>query len=217
MRALIMSMVPLSIRRQTVIGLRCRLAGANVIFCLFDKNKNCNWMTGVKQVGYITHSGDRTSYYHWVELHYDSSSIIWSQPRWNKDKSESIAKELTKKIIQDYSSKRAPLNWTENNRQCVKPLWSSQGWCEAGLGHKDRKDWTTRFALTQGRWISDRQARQARGCKDTRPSAGGTMTHVMKQTACQAPWLVCCVQEETDEESIARTTRKREKHQKVGR
>ena len=45
MRALIMSMVPLSIRRQTVIGLRCRLAGANVIFCLFNKQRKSPWVS----------------------------------------------------------------------------------------------------------------------------------------------------------------------------
>ena len=32
MRALVTSMVPLSIRHQRVIGSRCRLAGTNIIF-----------------------------------------------------------------------------------------------------------------------------------------------------------------------------------------
>ena len=35
--------------------------------------------------------------------------------------------------------------------------------------------------------------------EDARLSAGGTTAHATERTACRAPWLVCRVQDETDE------------------
>jgi len=82
------------------------------------------------------------------------------------------------------------------------------------LGHKDHKDWTTRFAITQEGGYQTGKPDKPRGWQGHKTQHWGNNDTRHEADGLSAPWLVCHVQEETDEESIVRTTGE-EKHRKL--
>ena len=85
---------------------------------------------------------------------------------------------------------------------------------QSGFGSQRSRGLDHKVRYRTGK-VDTREAGQT--SQKTRPSAGGTTTHATERTACRAPWLVCHDQEETNEERVVRTTRKRARNGEVGR